>query len=254
MILRRARRGTRFDIAQRAHEQVRPHDRQTVKELSGRLKLADRCLRGIDHVTGVHLAVEVHGRNAGHGIAVEHRPLDWRGAAVLRQQRAMDVHRTIRSHCEQIIRQDAAIGHNDENVRLQALEIGQRRAITHLCRLEHWEPRRERDLLDRTRLELHAAIFRLVRLREHADHVKPLVEQALQGHGREIRRAHKHNAHAPHPFACCSSSSGESIRMALSMNRTPSRWSISWQKARAVRPWPSTSNHSPWRSCARTFT
>ena len=119
----------------------------------------------------------------------------------------MDVHRTIRSRCEQIIRQDAAIGHNDENVRLQALEIGQRRAITHLCRLEHREPRRERDLLDRTRLELHAAIFRLVRLREHADHVKPLVEQALQGHGREIRRAHKHNAHAPHPFACCSSSS-----------------------------------------------
>ena len=245
MILRRARCGACGDVTQRAHKQVSAHDGQAVKEFSCRLKLADRRLIGIDHVAGIHLVVEVHGRNAGHGIAVEHRPLDGRGAAVLRQQRTMDVDRAIGSHCEQIIRQNATIGHDDENVRPQALESGQRRTVAHLCRLEHRQPRRERDLLDRARLELHAAVFRLVRLREYADHVKPLVEQALQGHGRKIRRAHKHDAHAPHPFACCSSSSGESIRMALSMNRTPSRWSISWQKARAVRPWPSTSNHSP---------
>ena len=254
VILRRARRGARGDIAQRAHEQIRSHDGKAVEELSRRLEFTDRRLSGIDHVAGIHFAVEVHGRNAGHGIAVEHRPLDRRSAAVLRQQRAVDVHRPVGRDREQVIRQNAAIGHNNENVRPQALEISQRRAVAHLCRLEHRQPRRERDLLDRARLELHAAVFRLVRLREYADHVKPLVEQALQGHGRKIRRAHKHDAHAPHPFACCSSSSGESIRIALSMNRTPSRWSISWQKARAVRPRPSTSNHSPWRSCARTFT
>ena len=245
MILRRARCGACGDVTQRAHKQVRAHDGQTVKEFSCRLELADRRLRGIDHVSGVHFAIKVHGRNAGHGIAVEHRPLDGRGAAILRQQRAMDIDRPIGRRCEQIIRQNAAIGHNDENIRLQALEICQRRAVAHLCRLKHREPRRKCDLLDRARLELHAAVFRLVRLCEHTNHIKVFIEQALQGHGRKIRRAHENDAHTPHPFACCSSSSGESIRMALSMNRMPSRWSISWQKARAVRPRPSTSNHAP---------
>lgn len=140
MILRRARCGACSDVTQRAHKQVRAHDGQTVKEFSCRLKLADRRLRGIDHVSGVHFAIKVHGRNAGHGIAVEHRPLDGRGAAVLRQQRAMDIDRPIGRRCEQIIRQNAAIGHNDENIRLQALEICQRRAVAHLCRLKHRSP------------------------------------------------------------------------------------------------------------------
>ena len=38
------------------------------------------------------------------------------------------------------------------------------------------------------------------------------------------------------------------------MNRTPSRWSISWQNARASRPSPFISNVLPVASCARTVT
>ena len=37
----------------------------------------------------------------------------------------------------EIIRQNAAIGHNDENIRPQAIQICQRRAVAHLCRLKH---------------------------------------------------------------------------------------------------------------------
>ena len=124
---------------------------------------------------------------------------------------------------KQLVRQDAAVGHDDENVRLQALQRCQRRAVTHLFRLKDRQAVCQRDLLDRARLELHAAVFGLVRLCEHTDHVKVGIQQALQGYSRKIRRAHEYDAHAPHLFVCCSSSSGASIRVALSMNRIPSR-------------------------------
>ena len=40
------------------------------------------------HRPGVHALVELHDRDAGLGLAVDHRPLHRRGAAILRQERA----------------------------------------------------------------------------------------------------------------------------------------------------------------------
>ena len=223
VILRRARGSARVNVSQRAHEQIRTHDGQPVKEFTGGLEFTDRRLLGVDHITGVHLAVEVHRRHAGHRITVEHRPLDGRSAAILRQQRAMHIDCTEGRSGKQLVRQDAAVCHDNENVRLQTLQRCQRRAVTHLFRLKDRQTVCQCNLLDRARLKLHAAVFGLVRLCEHTDHIKMGIQQTLQGHGREIRRAHEYDAHAPHLFVCCSSSSGASIRVALSMNRIPSR-------------------------------
>ena len=223
VILRGARGSARVNVPQRAHEQIRTHDGQPVKELTSGLEFADRRLLCVDHITGVHLAVKVHRRHAGHRIAVEHRPLDGRCPAILRQQRAVHIDRAVGRGGKQLVRQDAAVGHDDENVRLQALQRCQCRAVTHLFRLKDRQTVCQRDLLDRARLELHAAVFGLVRLRKYTDHVKVGIEQTLQRHGRKIRRAHENDAHGPHLFDGCSSSSGASIRVALSMNRTPSR-------------------------------
>ena len=49
---------------------------------------------------GVHAFVELHDRDAGLGLAVDHRPLDRRGAAILRQERGVDVDAAARQRIE----------------------------------------------------------------------------------------------------------------------------------------------------------
>ena len=156
----------------------------------------------------------------------------------------MHVDRAVLRYGQNLVRQDLSVRHNDENIRPEALNLLQSRAVAHFSRLEHRDTRLQRQFLDRAGRELHAAIFGLIRLCEYADHIKPLIQQTAERDFSKVRRAHEHDPHPAQSSACCSSS-GSSIRMAFVVNSLPSRWSNSWQKARAVSPSPSTSKKLP---------
>ena len=98
---------------------------------------------------------------------------------------------------EYVVRQDAPVGHHDDDVRGELLKDLQRRTVTELLRLVHGQAGGLRDLLYGAGLELMPAVFGLVRLAENARDVEALVDQFLQGAGREIRRTHEDDPHAP---------------------------------------------------------
>ena len=92
----------------------------------------------------------------------------------------MDVYRAVFRHGEYIVRQDAPVGDDDEDIRLQRLYLRKRRTVAHLHRLEHRQTVLQRKLLDRRRAQLHTAPLGLVRLGEHADDVEPFIYQFFQ--------------------------------------------------------------------------
>ena len=247
VILGNARRGSGFDIAQGLHEKRRPHVHEPLKELARGLKLPHRGLVGIDDVAAVHVVGEVHRRDAGHRVAIEHSRLDRRCAPVFGQERAVHVDRAELRQREHFIRQNAPVGHHHQNIRFEALKLSKRGAVAHFFRLEYGKPRPERKLLHRGKAQLHPAPLGLVRLGEHTDDFKMLVEQLFERGRREIRRPHKNDPHsAPYSSSTAARiSSSVSMRSALEVKTMPSRWSISWQKQRAVRPVPSTSKGLP---------
>ena len=65
--------------------------------------------------------------------------------------------------------------------------------------------------------QLHAAIFRHIRFCINADDFMPCANDPLQTKARNLRRSHKYNSHASSPAAISSSSSGVSIRSAISV-------------------------------------
>ena len=77
------------------------------------------------------------------------------------------------------------------------------------------------------------------------------VQKRLKARYGEIRRTHENDPHySSSPSCICSTSTYSST---FSMNRWPSRCSVSWQKHCATMPSPSRSNQLPKRSCARIF-
>ena len=92
----------------------------------------------------------------------------------------MDVYRAVFRHGKNIVRQDAPVGDDDEDIRLQRLYLRKRRTVAHLHRLEHRQTVFQRKLLYRRRAQLHAAALRLVRLGEHADDVELFIYQFFQ--------------------------------------------------------------------------
>ena len=251
MILGGSGGGAAFNVPQGLGQQIGAHEHQAVKELPGSLKLADLCLGGIDHITGIHLTCQVHGADAGDPIPVEYCPLDGSGPPVPGQQGAMDIYGTVFRQSQNVIGQDAAVGHHHQDIRGQGLDLRIGGAVPHFLRLADRQAVGQGQLLHRGKSHLHAPALGLIRLGKDAHHVELLVQQLLQRGRRKIRRAHKHDTHQNSPVSI---SSSVSIRSHFWVKRMPSRWSSSWQKQRPVRPTPSTSNHWPFRSWARTFT
>ena len=180
MILRNTRRGAVFDVAQRFDKKLCSHDHEAVKELARGLKFADLGLFPVDHVPRVHIVREVHGGHTCGFVPVEDCPLDRRGTAVFGQKRTVYVDGAVFRQGEDIVRQDAPIGHDDQNVRLQLLQDRKHSPVPHFLRLVDRQTMAEGELLHGRKAHLHAAALRLVRLGEDARDLILLFDQLIE--------------------------------------------------------------------------
>ncbi|MNL28385.1 hypothetical protein D3C87_1500250 [compost metagenome] len=115
----------------------------------------------------------------------------------------MDIQAAQARQGQHLGRQDQAVGghHHDigrrgrQRIDSRAGFLGILALAAQRARLEH-EPQAgiEGELLDRARLQLHAAARRAVRLGQHGHHRKACGVDGLQGDAREFRGAGKGNA------------------------------------------------------------
>ena len=107
----------------------------------------------------------------------------------------MHVYRPVLRHRQNIVRQDAPVGHDDENIRLQRLYHLKRRPVAHLDRLVDRYSVFERQHLYRRSRKLHPAPLGLIGLGENADDVALFIYKLFQRGRREVRRPHKNYPH-----------------------------------------------------------
>ena len=207
-----------------------------------------------DHLAGVHALVHEQRGHAGEGAAVPQDALHRRGAAVLGQQRAVQVDRAGARHRQQRRVQDRAEGDHGEQVGRQRRQPLPHLGGTHVGRLLHRQPQVQRRQRHLRRRQPPPAPARPVGLRDHGDDVAAARHRAQRRDG-EGGRAHEHHARAAQswppgpvrsaggrcpsgssPRASASSERRRNCRLSgerRSTNSTPSRWSISCWMARA---------------------
>ena len=67
-------------------------------------------------VAGIQAFIQPHGGDAGHALAVGDGPLNGRGTAILRQQRAVQVQVAVARQIEHPLGNQAAIGNHDDGL------------------------------------------------------------------------------------------------------------------------------------------
>ena len=154
----------------------------------------------------------------------------------------MDVDAAARRNVEHGLRQQLAVGNDDDDLGRQLTQTRLLVLVFERIRLKDRDAVREGKLLDRRRGQDLLAALRLVRLRVDRRDLMSSVQKRLKARHREIRRAHENNAHYSSPSCGISTSTYSST---FSMNRWPSRCSVSWQKHCATTPSPSRSNQLP---------
>ena len=92
----------------------------------------------------------------------------------------MDIDRAVLRHGKNIVRQNPAVGHHNQNIRGQGLDLGKSRAIPHLLRLIHRDIVGQCKGLYGRKAHLHAPALGLVRLGKYAHHGKALVNHFFQ--------------------------------------------------------------------------
>ena len=152
---------------------------------------------------------------------------------------------------QDFLRQNLPEGGGDEQIRAQRAQGVQPLLAADALKLQHLKAVPERRFLDRAGRQAMAAPAGPVGLRAHGGDVPAAVQQRFQRRHGKFRRAHEH--HARHASLSSPSSSSTS-RVILSMNSTPSKWSISWQNATAKRPSARISTGFPARLIPRTTT
>ena len=145
------------------------------------------------HRAGVEAGVHLHDGDAGLRLAVEQGALDRRRAAVGREKGAVDVEAAVRREVENGLRENLAVGGDDDQAGGEWLEGF--RVVPEAFRLVHREAARLGLALDRRRLGDELAALRPVRLGEHGDDLDAgrVVERRKAGAG-ELRRSHEHNS------------------------------------------------------------
>ena len=248
IVLRTRRDLIQFD--ERFGQKFRTGQGQTVKKFACGLLLTDLGLVSQQHIAGVQTFRHLHGGNACHFVARDDRPLNRSGAAPARQQRAVHVDAAVRRNVEHCLRQQLAVRHNNNDFRCQLAQTRLLVLIFEGIRLKNRDIMLQCERFHRRCGENLLASLRLIRLGVHGADVMSGVDERLQARHGEVRRAHEYDAHYSSP-PCIAS--GSMYSSTFSVNRWPSRCSVSWQKHCATMPSPSRSNQLPLRSCARIF-
>ena len=193
--------------AEAAHRQLAAERREARQQRRAGVVGGDRRRLDQQDRAGVEAGVHLHQGDAGLGVAGLDRPLDRRGAAPARQQRRMDVDAAEPRQREQPRRQDQAVGGDDDRLGRGGDErrprrrgvVGEAAVEAQPPRLRHRQAVRERERLDRRRLDLHAAAGGPVGLAEHERDLVAGGVQPLQPDAREFRRAGEREAHRSPP-------------------------------------------------------
>ena len=108
----------------------------TVVDVARRIDLVNRDTELLQYVTGVDLVADEEGCRPRLPLPFDYRPVDRRGAAVLRQQRAVQVEGAQPGHGPHGFRQHAE-GHHDLEVGRQGPEFRQKFFAFQIFRLQH---------------------------------------------------------------------------------------------------------------------
>ena len=146
-VLRHARRGAGDERGQHAVERDLGGDGHLVEHLARRVVGQDRHGGLRDDVAVVGLLGHVVQRGAGLALAVEHRPVDRRAAAVLRQQRSVHVERAAPRRREQRRLQHLPVVEREQEIRRERGDAARRgpacsdrRARPSGCRIRRRSP------------------------------------------------------------------------------------------------------------------
>ena len=198
-VLRLLPRGASGDLIDDSREQRGSAAGEIVFELLAGLVGADWTFHPGDHAAGIERLHDAHDRHAGHGIAGDDRAMDRRGAAVLRQQRRVDVDHPEPGDRQHLVGQDPAVGGDDAEVGVPGPEGVQERGVFHLRGLEDRQSRGDRACFHRRVRHLLAAAARPIGLGDDAgDGVRRRREQRLERRDRELGRAKKDDLDALH--------------------------------------------------------
>src|SRR5262249_24583691 len=151
-------------------------------------------------ITGIQALVEKHGGDAGDGFTPGDSPLNRRGAAILRQQRSMNVDVATRGKIEHPRRNQAPIAHDDDGLWLQLVQTLLELLVGFdFFRLNYRKSEFEGGLLDRRRGQGPSATLRAVRLGYYQLQVESSSGQTPQRRHSKLRRPAENQLHVPSP-------------------------------------------------------
>ena len=176
--------------------QLGSHGHEPVVDVAGIVGIFDAAFLAEDDASGIDVVVYHECGHSRHPLTVDDRPVDGRGAAILRQQRRMEVEGAELRHRPDFLRKHAE-GHDHEEVGLPCPEGVQELRILQLDRLKYRNPVLHGVFLHRTLVHLEPASGGLVRYGHHADHLVALGNQGLKRCDGELRGTHVYYARLP---------------------------------------------------------
>ena len=177
------------------------HSGNAVEQFAAGLFRVDSDFFAVQYIAGIQSFVHLHDGNAGLGVTVQHRPLHRGAAAILRQQRNVQIDAAVAGQFQHGLRQDAAIGHHHDQLRGKGADVFILTAVPQGAGLEHGCSVLQSHLLDRRCGEHLLAANRLIPPGVYGADIVPGGIQGFQALGSNIRRAHEQNAHQLFPFA-----------------------------------------------------
>ena len=201
MLLRHSRQGACCDLGNGLTQGFGTHSSNAVEQFAAGLLGVDGDLFAVQNIAGIQPLVHLHDGNTSLSVTVQHRPLHRGAAAILRQQRNVQVDAAVAGHFQHGLRQDAAISHHHDQFRGKGADSVILAAVPQGAGLEHRRAVRQRNLLDRRCGEHLLAADGLIPPGVHGTDIMPGSIQGFQALGGNIRRAHEQNAHQLFPFA-----------------------------------------------------
>ena len=189
-----------FQTAQRLHQQAGAQLGQSRRQGQRRIFRKDLHFSLQQNVTGIEAFVQQHGAYAGDALAVRNGPLNRRRAAILGQQRSMNIDVPARGQREHPGRNDASVPHDDDGFRRQIGKLLLKLfVLPDFFRLDDRQVQLLRRLLHRRSSQFHATPLGPVRLGHHQLHVKSGRRQPLQRRNSELRSPAEDQLHFHSP-------------------------------------------------------
>ena len=177
------------DLLRGLDHELRAHLHQRIVQRSGIVVILNQITLLLENPSGIDLLVNHEGRDTRLTFAVDQRPVDGGGAAVLRQQRSVQVEGAQTRHGPDFARQHPE-GHHHKEVGLEGSQLGEELRIAQLLRLQHRNAVFHRVALDGALVHLKSAAARLVGHGHHRAHVESGLEQRIKRAAGELRRTH----------------------------------------------------------------